>query len=68
MYDFEFHNPTKIIFGRGTHHKVGEVLKSDGIKKVLFVYGQSSIKKTGLYDDIVKSLTESSIEFVEHPG
>ncbi|MEZ0322731.1 MAG: iron-containing alcohol dehydrogenase, partial [Hydrogenothermaceae bacterium] len=46
----------------------GEVLKSDGIKKVLFVYGQSSIKKTGLYDDIVKSLTESSIEFVEHPG
>ncbi|MEJ5172211.1 MAG: iron-containing alcohol dehydrogenase [Hydrogenothermaceae bacterium] len=68
MYGFEFHNPTKIIFGKKTHHKIGEVLKEDGIKKVLFVYGQSSIKKTGLYDEIVKSLTDNGVEFIEHGG
>lgn len=68
MESFEFHNPTKIIFGKGTHHKIGEVLKHDGIKKVLFLYGQNSIKKTGIYDDIVKSLNQNNIEFIEHSG
>jgi len=68
MQDFEFHNPTKIIFGRGKENLIGKVLKEDGIKKVLFVYGQSSIKKIGLYNKVVNSLKENGIEFVEHGG
>jgi alcohol dehydrogenase YqhD (iron-dependent ADH family) len=68
MNDFEFHNPTKIIFGKEKENLIGQVLKDDGIKKVLFVYGQSSIKKTGLYDRVVKSLKENGIDFIEHGG
>lgn len=68
MENFEFHNPTKVVFGKGTHHKIGEILRNDGIRKVLFVYGKSSIKKTGLYDDIVSSLKENGVDFVEHQG
>lgn len=68
MENFEFHNPTKVIFGKKTHLKIGEILRADGIKRILFVYGQSSIKKTGLYDEIVSSLKNNNIEFVEHAG
>lgn len=68
MENFEFFNPTRIIFGKGTEKKIGEILKKDRIKKVLFVYGKSSIKKIGLYDTVVNSLKENKIEFVEHAG
>ncbi|MEN2986162.1 MAG: iron-containing alcohol dehydrogenase [Thermodesulfovibrionaceae bacterium] len=68
MEDFEFYNPTKIVFGKGTENRIGEILKKDKIKRVLFVYGQSSIKKTGVYDRVVESLRKNNIKFVEHGG
>lgn len=68
MENFQFHNPTKIIFGKKTHRNIGQILKEEGIKKVLFVYGQSSIKTTGLYDEIVGSMNAYGVEFVEHSG
>lgn len=68
MENFQFYNPTKVIFGKETHHQIGEVLRKDGIKKVLFVYGQRSIKETGLYDDIIKSLEYNKIRYIEHSG
>jgi len=68
MENFEFYVPTKIIFGKKTEEKIGEILKKDRIKKVLFVYGRESIKRIGLYDKVVKALKESGIDFVEHSG
>ncbi len=68
MENFEFYVPTRIVFGKKTEEKIGEILKKDGIKKVLFVYGRESIKKIGLYDRVVNSLKEAGIEFVEHSG
>jgi len=68
MENFEFYVPTKIVFGKKTEEKIGEILKKDGIKKVLFVYGRESIKKIGLYDRVVNSLKGLGIEFVEHSG
>jgi alcohol dehydrogenase YqhD (iron-dependent ADH family) len=68
MENFEFFNPTRIIFGKGTENKIGEILKKDKIKKVLFVYGKESIKKIGLYERVVKALRENNIEFIEHSG
>ena len=46
MQDFTFHNPTKIIFGKDTIPRIGAEAREYG-KKLLFVYGQSSIKKSG---------------------
>lgn len=67
MKDFVFQNPTKIIFGRGKISQLGEeVVKTS--KKVLLVYGKGSIKKNGVYDQVIDSLNSHGIEFVELSG
>ena len=67
MQNFVFENPTKIIFGKNRIEKVGEEVKRFGTK-VLFVYGQSSIKNNGVYDRIIASLQEAGIAVVEFGG
>ncbi|MGC8777812.1 MAG: iron-containing alcohol dehydrogenase, partial [Candidatus Caldatribacteriaceae bacterium] len=64
MKNFEFQNPTKVFFGQGETDRVGEICASLG-KKVLFVYGGGSIKKNGLYDRVMKRLTEKNLEVFE---
>ncbi len=67
MQNFEFLSPTKIIFGKGTEEKVGAETKKYS-DKVLLHYGGGSIKKSGLYDRIVKSLKDAGVEYIELPG
>ncbi|MBC7332873.1 MAG: iron-containing alcohol dehydrogenase [Actinobacteria bacterium] len=67
MEDFIFYNPTKIIFGKGTHKLVSREIKPYG-NRVLFVYGKGSIKETGLYSEIVDQLKIQDIEFFELSG
>ena len=67
MENFTFYRPTRIIFGRGTEDKVGKETKKYG-KKILLHYGQGSIKKTGLYDKVMKSLKKEHIEVIELGG
>ncbi len=67
MKNFTFYIPTKIIFGEGTIPKIGHEAKTFG-KKALMVYGKSSIKKSGVYDVVKKSLDEAGLEVVEHSG
>ena len=68
MNNFVYYAPTKIYFGKGEESKIGQILKEYGFKKILFHYGKSSIKKSGLYDRVVKSLNEAKIKFVELGG
>ena len=68
MEQFSFYTPTKVVFGKGVQSQVGAVIKSYGFKKILFHYGSGSIKKSGLYDQIVASLRENGMEFVELGG
>ncbi|MDR1688398.1 MAG: iron-containing alcohol dehydrogenase [Clostridiales bacterium] len=67
MYNFDFSNRTRVIFGKGEQKRVGELLKPLA-KKVLFHYGGSSIKKSGLYDEVITSLKENGVDFVELAG
>jgi len=67
MQSFTFWNPTKIVFGKDTAGQVGKQAAKFG-QKVLMVYGQSSIKKTGVYDLVKKSLEASSLQVVEFAG
>jgi|SRR5690625_25266 len=60
-------NQTKIIFGKDTHVEVGKEVKKYS-NKILLHYGGGSIKKTGLYDQIVQTLKEENIEYVELSG
>ena len=68
MRDFTFYAPTKVFFGKGKEKDVGSIIKSYGFKKIMLQYGQNSIKKTGLYDVIMDSLTAEGIKVVEMGG
>lgn len=68
MDGFIFQNTTKIIFGKNTISRIGKEISSNGVRKVLFVYGKGSIKRNGVYDKVVESLKKYQIEFVEHWG
>ncbi|MCI5194245.1 MAG: iron-containing alcohol dehydrogenase [Candidatus Electrothrix sp. AU1_5] len=67
MQNFVFHNPTKIIFGRKTVPSVGSETAALG-QKAMLVYGQSSIKTSGLYEQVMNSLAEAGVTVVEHGG
>ena len=67
MLNFDFYAPARIVFGRDTQQKIGKLLKPHA-KKVLLHYGGGSIKKSGLYDQVVASLNEHGVAFVELGG
>lgn len=60
MSNFIAKNPTKLIFGKGQIKHLSSELSSFG-KKVLLVYGGGSVKKTGLYDQIISELKNFEI-------
>lgn len=57
MENFSYHNPTKLIFGKGQLEKLKEEVPKYG-KNVLIVYGGGSIKRNGIYDRVVSYLKE----------
>jgi alcohol dehydrogenase YqhD (iron-dependent ADH family) len=67
MNNFDFYNPTRIIFGRGTQLQTGENVKKYA-SKVLLHYGGGSIKKSGLYAQITASLKSAGVDFTELCG
>jgi len=67
MKNFVFHNPTKILFGKGTIPSIGPETAALG-KKALMVYGQGSIKKNTIYDQVTNSLEDACVTIVEHNG
>jgi len=67
MQNFVFHNPTKILFGKGTIPSIGSETTAFS-NKVLLVYGSGSIKKNGLYQQVTDSLQNAGAEIIEHPG
>lgn len=66
MQNFTFHNPTKIIFGQNTVSQIGEMTRKFG-NKALLVYGKGSVKKNGIYDQVVSSLHTAGINWIEFP-
>lgn len=67
MQPFEFVNPTKLIFGKGTlKHLSSEVPKYGN--NVLLIYGGGSIKRNGVYDAVLKELSTFHSKVVELGG
>lgn len=67
MENFIYSIPTKVLFGKHMIEKLPECILEYG-RKVLFVYGGGSIKKSGLYYTITQLLKDNEITFVELPG
>ena len=62
MFNFDFKNPTKLIFGRDTIQRISQEIPHGS--KVLLLYGAGSIKQNGVYDEVVNALSGFSyIEF-----
>jgi alcohol dehydrogenase YqhD (iron-dependent ADH family) len=68
MENFTLHNPVRIIFGKGTVGQIGGVMKEAGVKRLLLVAGGGSIKKNGVYDAVVRSLTAAGLTWAEAWG
>jgi NADP-dependent alcohol dehydrogenase len=64
MLNFEFKNPTKIIFGKGQIEKIAQEIPANA--KVLMLYGGGSIKKNGIYEQVKSAL--KNFEVVEFGG
>ncbi len=64
MTNFEFKNPTKIIFGKNTIEKLTTEIPSEA--KILLLYGGGSIKKNGIYEQVKTAL--NNFDVVEFGG
>jgi NADP-dependent alcohol dehydrogenase len=64
MNNFEFKNPTKIIFGKDTIKKIESEIPANA--KILMLYGGGSIKKNGIYNQVTKAL--SNFDVIEFGG
>lgn len=67
MENFVFHNPTKIVFGKGQVAQIGVETARIG-KKALLLTGGASVRETGLYDKVLVSLNEAGVAVVEQSG
>ena len=68
MKDFCYYTPTKVFFGHDKHKETGDIIKGYGFSKIMLQYGKESIKKNGVYDDIMQSLSKNCIEVIEMGG
>ena len=68
MNNFIFENKTKVYFGKGC---VGEYLPKIAAvhgDKVLLAYGGGSIKKNGVYEEVIAALEKAGKTIIEFPG
>jgi alcohol dehydrogenase YqhD (iron-dependent ADH family) len=56
-----------VHFGKDVTNGLGETILNYG-NKALFMYGQGSVKKTGIYDKITSQLVNNNIDFFEYGG
>jgi NADP-dependent alcohol dehydrogenase len=64
MNNFDFKNPTKIIFGKGEISKISNEIPANA--KVLILYGGGSIKSNGIYDQVIQAL--KGFDYLEFGG
>ena len=68
MNNFIYENKTKVYFGKGSvKEQLGNLLDRYG-KTVMLAYGGGSIKRNGVYDEIMEILQEKQKDVVEFSG
>lgn len=64
MNNFTFHNPTRLIFGKGTIEQLATAIPA--VHRIMVTFGGGSVKKNGVYDQVVRALKDR--DFVEFWG
>lgn len=59
MYNFEFQNPVKLIFGKGSIARIAEEIPAQS--KIMLTFGGGSVKRNGVYDQVIKALENRNV-------
>ena len=59
MYNFEFQNPVKLIFGKGSIARIAEEIPAQS--KIMLTFGGGSVKRNGVYDQVIKALEDRNV-------
>ena len=54
MLNFEYYNPVRIVFGKGTITELNKLTPKD--TSILMLYGGGSIRKNGVYEQTLAAL------------
>ena len=70
MNNFEYSNPTRLVFGKGEESRIGELMRArvPAMSPVLVVYGGGSAKESGLLERISESLKATDLVPIELGG
>lgn len=68
MFNFIYHTPTQVVFGKGAEEQTGALVKAQGCKKVLIHYGGGSVVRSGLLGRIKASLDQAEVAYTELGG
>ena len=60
MLNFQYYNPTRIVFGRGTIAKLAELVPAGA--RPMLLYGGGSIRRNGVYDQVKAALKDFRVE------
>jgi NADP-dependent alcohol dehydrogenase len=66
MLNFDFYNPTKIVFGEGRMEELNNLVPQNA--KVLITYGGGSVKRFGVLDKVKEELKKGDREILEFGG
>ncbi len=66
MLNFDFYNPTHIVFGKGRLEELNHLVPQNA--KVLITYGGGSVKRFGLLDRVKEELSKAGREILEFGG
>lgn len=64
MFNFSYHNPTRVVFGQGQISQLTELLPAKS--KILLLYGGGSIKRNGVYEQVRSAIADFDV--VEFAG
>lgn len=68
MNNFQYYTPTKVVFGKNTENRAGELIREQKGSRVLVHYGTGSVKKSGLLDRVYAALDGAGISYVSLGG
>ena len=66
--NFNIYLYTDILFGKDTEKEAGKMIRKHGGTRVMVVYGGGSVKKSGLFDRVAKTLKDEGLYFIEFGG
>ncbi len=59
MINFQFQNPTKLIFGKGSIAKIAEQFTTR--TKIMLTFGGGSVKRNGVYEQVIAALKDHDV-------